>query len=456
MRALILLFAVFSAVAQQPRIAPWTANPAYWQMDGEPVLLLGASDDDNLFQWPADKLAAHLDLLREAGGNYVRNTMSDRKDGDWEIYPHLRRPDGKYDLEAWNPEYWERFDRFLRMTAERKIVVQIEIWDRFDSSREHWTPHSYNPANNVNYTFAESGFAPEYPEHPGQNLQPFFFTTPGQRNNTVVLRHQQRFVDKMLSSALRHGHVLYCVDNETKGEEEWSRYWARYVKRKAQEAGVRVFVTEMWDDWDVKAERHRRTTGHPELYDFADFSQNNHNKGAQHWENAIWVRQTVPDRPVNAVKTYGADGFRFGNSQDGLERFWRHLMAGFASARFHRPPAGLGLNETAQGAVRAARKIDGLVPFRSLRPDPEAPEGSEAYVSSAGGKFIVYLPKGGRVRLKAPTGTYAVHWVRADRGTERQANVRSDGALRLEAPDSANWVAAVIRHPAPTARGSVK
>ena len=32
-------------------------------------------------------------------------------------------------------------------------------------------------------------------------------------------------------------------------------------------------VTEMWDDWDLKAARHRQTFDHPELYDFVDVSR---------------------------------------------------------------------------------------------------------------------------------------------------------------------------------------
>jgi hypothetical protein len=68
-------------------------------------------------------------------------------------------PDGKYDLERWNDEYWKRFETLLRGTAERDIVVQIEVWDRFDYSRDNWEPHPYNPKNNVNYTYAQSGFA---------------------------------------------------------------------------------------------------------------------------------------------------------------------------------------------------------------------------------------------------------------------------------------------------------
>ncbi len=191
-------------------IQPYAANPYYWQYRGQPVLLLGGSDDDNLFQLP--DLRKHLGAMQSAGGNYIRNTMSDRPDRGFEVYAYAQRGDGKYDLEHWNQEYWQRFENMLHWTHERQIFVQIEIWDRFDYFADNWKKHPYNPANNVNYTFDESQLAAEYPDHPGRNRQPFFFTTPKQRDNKLLLAVQQRFVDKMLdhcapvrSRAVLHG-----------------------------------------------------------------------------------------------------------------------------------------------------------------------------------------------------------------------------------------------------------
>jgi hypothetical protein len=434
-------------------IRPWQANPFYWEYKGQPVLLLGGSDDDNLFQWTAERLRPHLDLLKAAGGNYVRNTMSDRPDGGFELYAFQRLPGGKYDLGQWNPEYWDRFERFLRWTAERDIVVQIEVWDRFDYSRNHWPPHPYNPKNNVNYTYEQSGFAEEYPDHPGRNQQPFFFTTPKQRNNTVVLKHQQRFVDKLLSYSLKHGHVLYCMDNETSGEEEWGRYWANYIKERAKKAGVRVYVTEMWDDWDIKAERHRRTFDHPEIYDFVDVSQNNHNSGDQHWANARWVREYLSSRPrpINTVKTYGADGSRFGpTDQHGLERFWRHILAGFASARFHRPDSGLGLNAKAQASIRAARKLESLVKLWEVVPANDLlveREDNEAYLAARPGRaYVIYFTNGGAVRLSAAAGSYTLRWIEVNTGEwGSEGPLVSDGSAAVAAPGPGNWVAVIAR-----------
>src|SRR5690606_3316934 len=195
--SVVFLMSCQSYRSTKKTIQPWTENPWYWEYEGEPVILLGASSDDNLFQWPADILIPHLDSMKHVGANYVRNTMSDRKDRSFEEYPFKRIENDKYDLTQWNEVYWDRFENFLKETAKRDIIVQIEVWDRFDYTRTNWPNHPYNPDNNINYTSEETSLDSEYPDHPGQNKQPFFFSTPQQRNIEILLNIQERFVDKM-------------------------------------------------------------------------------------------------------------------------------------------------------------------------------------------------------------------------------------------------------------------
>jgi len=433
-------------------IQPWASNPRYWQFKGQPVLLLGGSKDDNLFQIP--DLQEHLDEIRAAGGNYIRNTMSDRKDKNFEVYPFLQRPDGKFDLEQWNDEYWRRFENMLRWTAARDIIVQIEVWDRFDYSTQNWEPHPYNPKNNVNYSYPQSGFAEHYPDHAGQNKQPFFFTTPQQRNNTVVLKYQQRFVEMMLSYTLRHDHVLYCMDNETSAQEAWGAYWADFIRQRAQRAGKQVCLTEMWDAWDLKADEHKRTFDHPERYDFCDVSQNNQKKGQEHWDNFQWVRARVANqpRPLNTVKTYGADTGRYGNHRDGLERFWRHLIGGAASARFHRPDSGLGLSGPAVAALKAARKLESLIKLWEVEPAMHLLSDradNEAYLAAQPGRaYALYFTQGGSVGLdlKDAPGGYDVRWI--DIGTGewgKRETLQGGGVLTVTAPAEGHWVAVLVK-----------
>ncbi len=71
--AMIVSWSSIVALADDSaRIRPYEANPFYRQYKDEPVLLLGGSWQDNLFNHPVG-LEEHLDLLKSVGGNYVRN-----------------------------------------------------------------------------------------------------------------------------------------------------------------------------------------------------------------------------------------------------------------------------------------------------------------------------------------------------------------------------------------------
>ncbi|MEZ6130745.1 MAG: putative collagen-binding domain-containing protein [Planctomycetaceae bacterium] len=455
---LTICFAFINHGAADDPLRPWSQNPWYWSYHAKPVLLLGGSDDDNLFQWPEQDLVKQLDRLAAAGGNVIRNTMSDRRDKGFEVFPFRQLDNGKYDLNAWNEEYWARFERLLTETARRNIVVQIEIWDRFDyvdqNGSDRWQIHPYNPGNNVTYSYEDSGFSKRYPDHPGANKQPFFFTTPKQRNNTVVLKYQQQFVNRLLETSLQFDHVLYCMDNETNGEEEWSRYWAEFVKDRAARSNRTVYVTEMWDDWNLAAERHRRTFDHPELYDFVDVSQNNHNKGRKHWDNFLHVRQSLRNqpRPMNTTKTYGADGNKFGHTdQDAIERFWRHLLAGAASIRFHRPDSGLGLNDKAVACIKAARRLEAFIPLWTVQPADELLsdcDANEAYMAADKGRsYAVYFPAGGNIQLDLTdaAGEFALSWINIQSGEPGPQQEISGGShVRLSPPGNENWAAAIV------------
>ena len=469
MSILILLFGSIVATNGQTQggmvplsgnLEPWQENPWYWSFNGAPILLVGGSDDDNLFQWPKEKLLTQLDKIKSAGGNFVRNTMSDRKDGGFEVYPFLKLIHEKYDLDRWNPEYWDRFEFFLKETARRHIFVQLEIWDRFDftdnrkDDPRRWESHPYAPENNVNYTAKETGLKPRYPNHPGANDQPFFFSTPKQKNIQALLKYQKAFVSKLLDISLQFDHILYCMDNETSSEPEWGKYWSRFIKTKAKSLNKTVMTTEMWDDWDLTANRHKQTLDHPELYDFADISQNNHNKGLKHWENFIHVRnyvESIKIRPLNTTKTYGATGNKFGHSdQDAIERMLRHLLGGVASARFHRPDSGLGINNKAINCIKAVRKIEQLIPFWSLEPAQDIVDHLQenlAYCASDDEKvWVIFFTQKADVAIALPKpGDYLIHWISIDSGTWLEPTILNGSKLNLQTPSLGNQIAVIKR-----------
>ena len=426
---------------EKERIQIYPENPRYWQYKGEPILLIGGSVEDNLFQIP--NLNDHLKLLKSVGGNYVRSTMSWVDKGD---VPPFRKVGDLYDLNQWNDEFWRRFRTFITLTHELDIIVQIEVWATFNYYREPWASNPFNPKNNSNYTANETGLPTVVKSHPVATENNFFWSVPKERNQQIVLKYQQSFVGKILSETLQYGHVLYCMDNETAVTPAWGEYWATYIQKQAAAVGRTVETTEMWDPWDISHEKHRATFDHPETYSFCDISQNNHQKRLKHWDNAQRYRAKLsPIRPINNIKIYGADGGRFGSTQDGLERFWRNIFGGLASARFHRPDSGIGLNETAQTHIKSMRSLTDKMDIFTCEPHNDLlsnrTENSAYAVANAGREYAVYFPSGGSVDInlgdveRTDTETLRIRWL--DIGNSewtREKEIRFSNSMALSAP----------------------
>ena len=197
MRYLVALFFMLAAlvvpgpvtVAAAAGLQPWADNPWYWSYRGEPVLLLGGSDDDNLFQWPEKDLLTQLDRLTAAGGN-CHPQHDERPQGQGLRGLSLQEACRRHATTSMNgtTSTGRGSRRMLRETARRRIFVQIEVWDRFDytdqGGKNRWQIHPYNPKNNVNYTYEESGFAERYPG-PSRPLTSSRFSSPRRSSGTT-------------------------------------------------------------------------------------------------------------------------------------------------------------------------------------------------------------------------------------------------------------------------------
>ena len=157
-------------------------------------------------------------------------------------------------------------------------------------------------------------------------------------------------------------------------------------------------------------------------------------------------------RPLNTVKTYGADGGRYGNNRDGLERWWRHVVGGAAAARFHRPDSGLGFSPPAAAAIRAARRLESAVKLWDLEPANQLLSdraANEAYLAAAAGRaYVLYFTDGGAVGLdlKNAPGRFEVRWLDVAAGDWGRRNTLDGGRVAtIAAPGKGHWVAVIVR-----------
>jgi hypothetical protein len=452
-----------NATDAQPQVKPYAENPYYWQYKDSLVVLIGGSWQDNLFNHPVI-LQEHLDLLKSVGGNYVRNVMSHRDDGN--VFAYERTEEGDFDLDHFNEEYWRRFENFLEMTHRRDIIVQIEIWATWDlyansQSKGGWAFHPFNPANNVTYTTEESELPVEigYKPQPDPTDHPFFRSVPSLDNNEFLLRFQKQFVDKILSYSLAYPHIIYCINNETGERVEWSDYWAAYLYDQAAVTGKMVEVADMRRHNNLDSQDHAHLYDNPQRYTFLDISQNNGAGGQEHYDNILYVREQIASdpRPINNTKIYGA---AYHGEEETVARMVRILFAGGASARFHRPhpiddPArhtaksgvGLGLSPRAQQVIQSLRTV--VKEFAIEQTDPRNDllndrKNNEAYLlAEPGRQYAVYFPDGGSViiDLADAEGEMKYRWINLDEGRWiSSGNIMAEDTIRFTTPGDGHWI----------------
>jgi Family of unknown function (DUF6298) len=318
--ACVLAFLGNPAAAQDKDspIRPHDENPFYWEYHGEPLLLLGASVVDNLHHW--HDLEAHLDELHAAEVNYLRISLSmgtrAAHGGDDRPLPHdqpfLKLPSGRYDLDHWDPIYWERLERLLTLAHERGMIVELELFNRFDFWRGFWLENAWNPRRNVNYTEAETGLGPKYPEHPAEDVQPFFHSVPVMADQPVLLSYQQTYINRVLDLTFRVDNVIYNINNETSTAPAWGRYWIAHVKARAEAAGKEIYVTDMFEEQVLSRDPYQQqVVSNPDVYDFVSAAQvtSLRSTAAEQHSQIAWLRQELAaaPRPITISKVYGSD-----------------------------------------------------------------------------------------------------------------------------------------------------
>ena len=135
-----------------------------------------------------------------------------------------------------------------------------------------------------------------------------------------------------------------------------------------------------------------------------------------------------------------------------LRKFWRHVIGGAASARFHRPDSGFGLSEPAKAALRAARKLESRIKLWDVEPADallSEREPNEAYLTAAPGRaYLLYFTDGGSMGLdlKDAPGSFGVRWVDIATGDwGKTETIQGSAVVPINAPAKGHWAAAIQR-----------
>lgn len=168
--ALAILCTSFLAAAEVPiRLHP--ANPQYFLYKSKPLVLITSGEHYGSVLNLNFDYVTYLDELKRHGLNLTRTFSGTYREAA--VDPHGKTPlspgrgpenfiapwalsnvdggyDGKkYDLDRWNPAYFQRLKDFLRRAEERGVIVELVLFCRMYTDENHWKVSPLHPDNNL-------------------------------------------------------------------------------------------------------------------------------------------------------------------------------------------------------------------------------------------------------------------------------------------------------------------
>jgi hypothetical protein len=215
---LVLAVAALSAVEAQDAVKIDPENPKYLLFRGKPLALISASEHygsviNRPFDYEKylDDAAAHKMTMTRTFLFYrelqsARNPSSPCKPESPDyISPFQRTGPGKamdgepvYDLDKWNPEYFDRLHRYLDAARERGIIVELTVLSN-TYAPDIWALNPLRAENNL--------------QHVGKVEWEDYISL----KDSELVRRQSNYVRKIIEETSSYDNVYYEICNEPGG-----------------------------------------------------------------------------------------------------------------------------------------------------------------------------------------------------------------------------------------------
>jgi hypothetical protein len=423
------------------------ANPRCFLFRGRPAALVGSTEHYGAvlnpdFDWPRylDTLAVDgLDLVRIFSGAYFE------KSGDFGIRDNTLAPapgralvpwarsatagarggGNTWDLDRWDPAYFERLHRFVEEASRRGIVVEVVF---FSANYAGWGLSPLHADNNVN----------GLPVLDKRKVHTF--------DNGPLLGRQEALVRRIVAELAPFDNVYYEVQNEPYADlpetvdttnpyllsaevaKDWL-FWKNRVDLASRESlAWQERIAEVAVEEDVK-----RGSRHLVGQDVGNFRyplRDVDERVAIVNFHYAWPEAATLNRDLGRVVGFNETGFAGAEDATYRRQAWEFLLAGgglychldYSFAVGHED--GTARNEAPGGGSPALRKqlrvlkdfLNGL-DLAALAPDPlvvrAAPGAFTQALSAPGRQYAIYVRGEGRSRLtlELPAGRYREEWV---------------------------------------------
>jgi hypothetical protein len=238
---LAALFSPFSAPAFNGPLTIHPTNPRYFtDANGSAIYLTGShtwanfQDKGTTNPPPAFDFGGYLDFLQQHHHNFIRLwTWEHTKTNSTEYFypsaymrtgPGLALDEGlKFDLNQFNPDYFNRLRSRVVAARDRGIYVSIMLFQGWSSAtrsggRDPWSGHPFNQSNNINGVNGDLN-------GDGQGDE---INTLG---SMTILGLQEAYIRKVVDTVNDLDNVLYEICNECSPDsKDWQYHTINYIK----------------------------------------------------------------------------------------------------------------------------------------------------------------------------------------------------------------------------------
>lgn len=424
-------------------------NPRYFVFRGQPCTLVTSGEhygavlnlDFDFLPYLDELHARGLNLTRTFSGTYrevpgsfriAGNTLAPQP-GRYQP-PWLRvSKDGepeKFDLDRFDPAYFQRLKAFLTTAGQRGVVVELVLFCPFYEP-VLWEIDPMNARNNVN----EVGAVP---------LEKSLTL-----DNGGLLEKQLALVRKIVGELKDFDNLYYEICNEPYFGGV-TLDWQRRVAATIAEAERELPPTR------------RHLIAQNIANDKAKVEDPDPNVSIFNFHYASPPETVAMNWGLNRPISFDETGFKGQDDRTYRRQAWEFLLAGGSvfsnldysftpdhedgTAKVEHPTPGGGSRALREQLATLRRFIESM-DFLRMKPEPAAIKsvqgldgGATLYVlADPGRRYAIYLPSGPRVELTlaVPDGRYTVEWIdaRSGRSLARGDAEAAQGTLTLKSPE---------------------
>jgi hypothetical protein len=457
-------------------------NPHYFLFHGKTTALISSGEhygavmnlDVNYHRYLETIQAAGFNYTRLFGGSYIevpaksfgiqRNNLAPapgRLIAPWarSSTPGYTGGGNKFDLNQWNPEYFQRFHEFLAEAEKRGIIVEISLFSA-QYNEVQWNVSPFNSINNINQTDVID------------------WKKVNTVNNGKILSYQERYTRKLVHEANAFPNVIFEIQNEP-----WS-------DRPVLTNVVNPFLfpparNQYPNSVDLPDEEAMVWQTHvAEWISSEEASLPNKHLIAQNYCNFVLpVRQLIPgvsivnfhyaypeavtlNYSLNKALSYDETGFLGRDDEGYIRQAWNFMLSGgsvfngldYSFSPGHEDGTDTAPNGPGGGSPELRRRLGILhqllqtLPLVNMTPDTQTVKHAQGVytrmLSSSTGQYAMYLDGNGPTELilSLPTGEYAFHWVDIHTGSQTSSLsfTHAGGDKHLSTPNFKDGIALLL------------